>query len=99
MLFSERQKLEKEYYKWLEENPNVKPCPFSVISFLDINKNLVSNDDFKKIEVLEKALELACVDILSYAYPNRDFNNYKPKTTMKRYKQMAQTILKGENNG
>ena len=68
MLFSERQKLEKEYYKWLDKNPNVKPCPFSLISFLYINNNLVSNDEYKKIEILEKALELVCSDLLLEKY-------------------------------
>ena len=93
MLFNERQKLEKEYYKWIDKNKNVKPCPFSLISFLDGNGNLFDNKESNKIKVIEKALELACVDILSEKYPKIDFTNYKPRGTMKRYMQMAGKVL------
>lgn len=39
MLFSERQRLEKEYYKWIKEasdnlNVSIKDCPSNVIAFL-----------------------------------------------------------------
>lgn len=98
MFFSERKKLEKEYYNWLDKNKNVKPCAFNVISFLSINGNLIRKEDHNKIEILEKALELVCVDLLCQIYPNRDFTNYKPKTTIKRYKQMAEKIIGGGGN-
>ena len=98
MLFNERQKLAKEYEKWLEENPNVKPCPFTVISFLDINKNLVSNDEFKKIEVLEKALELACSDLLIEKYQSKITKYRKPVLTIKNYKYKAKKVLEKEND-
>ena len=70
MLFSERQKLEKEYYKWLDQNKNIKPCAFNVISFLSINGNLISKEEHNKIEILKKALELACKDIFDTAFPS-----------------------------
>lgn len=94
MLFSERQKLEKEYYKWLDNNKNVKPCPFSLISFLDGNGNLFDNKESDKINVLEKALELACVDLLKAIYPNQDFVNHKPKITMRSYILKAEKLKK-----
>ena len=97
MKFSERQKLEREYYKWLDKNKNVKSCPFSVISFLEANKNLVRQEDYNKIQVLEKALEFACIDLLSEIYPDRDFKNYKPKTTMNRYIKIGERIVEEEN--
>lgn len=96
MLFSERQKLEKEYYKWLDKNKNVKPCPFSLISFLDGNGNLFDNKESDKINVLKKALELACIDLLKAIYPNHDFVNHKPKITMKNYIYKAEKLKKGE---
>ena len=99
MFFSERQKLEKQYYKWLEENPNVKPCPFSVISFLDGNKNLVSNDEFNKIEILEKALELVCSDLLIEKYKSKITKYRKPVLTIKNYKYKAKKVLEGKNYG
>jgi hypothetical protein len=99
MLFSERQKLEKEYYKWLEENSNVKSCPFNVISFLDMNKNLVSNDEYKKIEILEKALELVCSDLLLEKYNGKITKYRKPVLTIKNYKYKAKKVLEGENHG
>lgn len=34
-LFSDRRKMEQEYLAWLKENPEIKDCPFSVISFLE----------------------------------------------------------------
>lgn len=34
-LFSDRRKIEQEYFAWLEQNPGVKDCPFAVISFLE----------------------------------------------------------------
>ena len=98
MLFSERQKLEKEYYKWLNKNPNVKPCPFTVISFLDMNGNVVGKNEKDKIEVLKIAIELACVDLLNKTYPNKNFNNYKPKVTMERYERLAEDIWRKRND-
>lgn len=97
MLFSERQKLEKEYYKWLDKNKNVKPCPFTVISFLDMNKNLVSNDEFNKIEILEKALELACSDLLLEKYKGKITKYRKPVLTIKNYKYKAKKVLEVQN--
>lgn len=34
--FSERRKLAKGYEQWLQENPEVKDCALSVITYLDI---------------------------------------------------------------
>lgn len=98
MFFSERKKLEREYYNWLDKNKNVKPCAFNVISFLSINGNLIKKEDHNKIEILEKALELVCIDLLCERYPNRGFENYKPRNTMKRYKQQAERKLEGGGN-
>jgi len=33
--FSTREKLVKEYYDWLKENPTVEDCAFNLISFLE----------------------------------------------------------------
>ena len=35
MLFSERKKLEEDYYEWAKAYPFIKDCPFSVITYLD----------------------------------------------------------------
>lgn len=96
MLFSERKKLEKEYYKWLDKNKNVKPCPFSLITFLYENGNLVSKEQHDHIEKTEIAFELACRDLLSAKYPKIDYTNYKPKGTMKSYIQKAERKLEGD---
>ena len=58
MLFSQRQKLENEYYKWLEKNKNVKPCAFSLISFLDMNGNLVEKEEKSNFQNLHIAFEI-----------------------------------------
>lgn len=34
-LFSDRRKIEQEYLEWIKQNPEVKDCPFTVISFLE----------------------------------------------------------------
>ena len=34
-LFSDRRKMEQEYLAWLKENPDIKDCPLTVISFLE----------------------------------------------------------------
>lgn len=98
MLFSERQKLEKEYYKWLDKNKNVKPCPFSLISFLDGNGNLITKEEKSNVQILQIALELACIDLLKAIYPNQDFINHKPKITMKNYIYKAEKIKKEKKN-
>jgi hypothetical protein len=41
MLFSQRRKLEEEYYRWIEKTNKkkgviIKDCPFNVIAFLEI---------------------------------------------------------------
>lgn len=97
MLFSERQKLEKEYYKWLEKNKNVKPCPFSLISFLDGNGNLFDNKESDKINVLEKALELVCSDLLLEKYKGKITKYRKPVYTIKNYKYKAEKVLEVQN--
>lgn len=96
MLFSERQKLEKEYYKWLEENPNVKPCPFSLISFLDGNGNLVEKEEKSNFQNLHIAFEMACRDLLSSKHPKIDYTDYKPKATMKSYIRKARNFSEKE---
>lgn len=47
MLFSERNKLAEEYRKWLLNNPEIKDCPFNIISFLD-GKNILSKQSGKE---------------------------------------------------
>lgn len=34
-LFSDRRKIEQEYLEWIKQNPEIKDCPFTVISFLE----------------------------------------------------------------
>ena len=34
-LFSDRRKIEQEYLDWIKQNPEIKDCPFTVISFLE----------------------------------------------------------------
>lgn len=34
IFFSERKELADQYEQWLKENPQIKDCPFNVISFL-----------------------------------------------------------------
>lgn len=97
MLFSERQKLEKEYYKYLDKNKLFRGNLMHVLTFLDNNGNLVEKDDGKKINVLKKALELACCKILSLKHPKIDFTNYKPKSTMKMYIRKAEKLMEVEN--
>lgn len=53
-LFAKRKKLEESYRKWLSENPQVKDCAFSFISFLELN-NLI--DVKKALEFIEKMEE------------------------------------------
>ena len=43
VLFKERKELEEQYKQWLEENPEVKDCPFNVITFLQIIGRLKDN--------------------------------------------------------
>ena len=97
MLFSERQKLEKEYYKWLVKNKNVKPCPLSLITFIDTNGNLINNNDRDKIAVLEKALELACEEIFNKTFPSLKNSNYKHSKLMCFYKNEAKKHLGDKN--
>ena len=33
--FSARKQMEQEYFAWIKENPEIKDCPFSVITFLE----------------------------------------------------------------
>ena len=97
MTFSERQKLEKEYYKWLEKNKNVKPCPFSLITFLQINGNLVSKEKHEEIDAIEMAFEMVCLDYLKLKFPKTDYTGYKPKSTMRWYKQKAEKLVEVKN--
>lgn len=46
--FSERRKLADMYEAWLKENPKVKDCPFSVISFLAIQGRLKSEYEMRE---------------------------------------------------
>lgn len=34
-LFSDRRRIEQEYLDWIKQNPEIKDCPFTVISFLE----------------------------------------------------------------
>lgn len=54
LLFTRRKKLEEAYRKWLSENPQVKDCAFSCISFLELN-NLINID--RALEFIEKMEE------------------------------------------
>ena len=93
MLFSERQKLEKEYYKYLDKNKLFRGNLMHVLTFLDNNGNLITKEEKINVQILQIAFELACRDVLSVKYPKIDYTNYKPKSTMKRYKQMANKYI------
>ena len=43
VLFKERKELEEQYKQWLKENPEVKDCPFNVITFLQSIGRLKDN--------------------------------------------------------
>ena len=99
MLFSERQKLEKEYYKWLDKNKCVKGNLLSVLTFLDNNGNLVKKEEKSNVQILQIAFEMVCRDLLSLKHPKIDYTGYKPKSTMKSYIHKAEKVLEGENYG
>lgn len=40
MWFGQKMDLQARYLEWLNNNPEVKDCPFTVITFLAINKLL-----------------------------------------------------------
>lgn len=59
MKFSERLQLAKEYEEWLQEHPQVKDCPLSVLSFLEIKKQLLFSTDIfieKVVNIMEREL-------------------------------------------
>lgn len=35
-LFSDRRKIENEYLDWIKQNPEIKDCPLTLISFLEM---------------------------------------------------------------
>ena len=35
--FSDRRKIEQEYLDWIKQNPEIKDCPFTLISFLEMS--------------------------------------------------------------
>lgn len=47
MWFGQRVDLQARYLEWLDKNPEIKDCPFNVISFLAIN-NLLDEDAVMK---------------------------------------------------
>ena len=98
MLFSERQKLEKEYYKYLDKNKLFRGNLMHVLTFLDNNGNLITKEEKGNIQILQIALELACIDLLKAIYPNQDFINHKPKITMRSYILKAEKIKKENKN-
>ena len=93
MLFSERQKLEKEYYKYLDKNKLFRGNLMHVLTFLDNNGNLINKQEFNKIEILEKALELACNDIFNNTFPSLKDNNTIHNKLIKHYKIKAERLL------
>ena len=40
-LFSDRKKIEQEYLEWIKNNPRIKDCPFTLISFLESSGYLI----------------------------------------------------------
>jgi glutaredoxin 2 len=94
MIFSERQKLEKEYYKWLEKNKNVLGSLLDVLTFLDNNGNLVKKEEKSNVQILQIAFEMVCRDLLSLKNPKIDYTEYKPKSTMKSYIHKAEKSIK-----
>ena len=97
MLFSERQKLEKQYYKYLDKNKLFRGNLMHVLTFLDNNGNLITKEEKSNVKILQIALKLACIDILSLKHPKIDFTNYKPKSTMKMYLRKAEKLMEVEN--
>ena len=97
MIFSERQKLEKEYYKWLDKNKNVLGSLLDVLTFLDNNGNLVKKEEKSNMQILQIAFEMVCRDLLSLKHPKTDYTGYKPKSTMRWYKQKAEKLVEVEN--
>jgi hypothetical protein len=45
--FSERKKIADQYNQWLQENPQIKDCPFNVISYLESIGRLKNEFDMK----------------------------------------------------
>lgn len=97
MLFSERQKLEKQYYKWLDRNKNVLGSLLDVLTFLDNNGNLVKKEEKSNVQILQLAFEMVCRDLLSLKHPKIDYTGYKPKSTMKSYIHKAEKVLEVQN--
>jgi hypothetical protein len=51
IFFSDRKKIADAYEKWLKENPEVKDCPFNVISFMAMEglvKDRTETDFYEK---------------------------------------------------
>lgn len=91
MLFSQRKKLEEEYYQWLEKTGKehgvkVEDCPFNMIGFLEI-KGLLKDE----IKISEN----------KYFYSKGDILNMylEPQPYPKEYATIAlnYNFLKGEN--
>lgn len=99
MTISERQKLEKEYYKYLDKNKLFRGNLLHVLTFLDNNGNLVSKEEKSNVKILQIAFEMVCRDLLSLKHPKIDYTGYKPKSTMKSYIHKAEKVLEGENHG
>ena len=97
MTFSERQKLEKEYYKYLDKNKLFRGNLMHVLTFLDNNGNLVSKEEKSNMQILQIAFEMVCRDLLSLKFPKIDYSKYKPKGTMKSYIYKAEKVLEREN--
>lgn len=96
MLFSERQKLEKEYYKYLDKNKLFRGNLMHVLTFLDNNGNLVKKEEKSNVQILQIAFEMVCRDLLSLKHPKIDYTGYKPKSTMKSYIHKAEKVLEGK---
>jgi len=94
MTISERQKLEREYGKWLERQMGVKACPLSVITFLDNKGMLITEKERENIIVTDRALDDACADVFYNKFPSlRGTRNLNFKTMKKRYKEDARKKL------
>lgn len=51
VLFGDRKKIEEAYQEWLKENPEVKDCPFNVVSFMvgeDLVKDRTETDFYRR---------------------------------------------------
>lgn len=81
MLFSERMKLEEEYYKWIEDNNAkfaIQDCPANVIAFLDSKGlfNVVEKDLPIRVKLPENLITIKYYSITSKLITICPFGKY-----------------------